>query len=189
MDNSAIIKTKSEKPQAWRIGLVIVTGFLSTMFAQTICPVFIYIALFPHIFEHMDSLAASNSVMSIILFGIKWLANGVVTMPCYALGQICSIACLLEIIFIIVGVASKKLENKCKMTQSVMVVMSVKVIMAYVCVLGEFLMGMLFLIFPDLNNMVSYQHWPMVCTITSLVMLFGAFIMTGIHLLLKFSKK
>lgn len=190
MDNPEIIKTKSDKPQAWRIGLVIVTGIFSTLFVQTICPAFIYIALFPHMFEYMAGMSVSSlSVISFIQFGFKWLANGVVALPCYGLGQICSTFCLLEIIFIIIGAVSKKTENKSKMTQSVMIVFLIKVILYYVCVLGEFLMGMLFLVFPELNNLVSYRHWPLVCSVTSLLMLFGGFILTGIYMLLKFSKK
>ena len=149
---------------------------------------FYFVPLYSHMYEVFPQIS-SNSVATVLSFLYKWLGNGLATIPCAAFGQVFSTAFLVEIILIIVGVSSKKRETKCKMTKAVMVVMLIKIIVSYICILGEFLLGMLFLIFPAMNDMVTYQHWPVLNSITALVMFFGAAVVTGVYLVLKFVKK
>ena len=175
------------KPQGWRTGLVIGTGIISIVYAQMVCPYALILPLFPHMYEYWITMP--DDISGILLFMTKWMTNSIATLPVYAIGQVYSITFLFEIIFMIVGSLSKKIETKRKMTKAILVTMLIKIILAYLFTALEFIIGMSFLIFPDMNNMVSYQHWPILCSVVALMMFFGAAVVTAIYLVLKLSKK
>ena len=187
MEENTNTQIENGKPQGWRIGLVIATGIISIIYAQMICPNIIIMPLFPHMYEYMASMPTDPK--GIIIFMGEWMANSIATIPSYIVGQVYSITFFVEIILMIVGASSKNIETKRKMTKSIMVAMVIKIILAYLFTLGEFVTGMLFLIFPRMNNIVSYQHWPILCTIEAVVMLLGAAAVTAVYFVLKLSKK
>lgn len=187
MEETKNTQIGNEKKQGWRTGLVIGAGIVSIVYAQMICPYAYIVPLLPHMYEYWDTMP--NDIAGILLFMTKWMTNSIATLPCYAIGQVYSITFLFEIIFMIVGACSKKTEKKGKMTKAILVTMLIKIILAYLFTALEFIIGMSFLIFPDMNNMVSYQHWPLLCSIVALMMFFGATTVTVIYLVLKLSKK
>ena len=112
MEDTKNTQIEKEKSQGWRTGLFIGTGIISIVYAQAICPFVIILPLYQHMYEYWVTMP--KDLADIPLFMAKWMSNNIATIPCYAIGQVYSISFLIEIIFMIVGLASKKSETKRK---------------------------------------------------------------------------
>ena len=184
MEDTERMQIGNEKNHGLRIGLVIAAGIISTLQAYIVCPASFIIPLIPHMFEYVSGIPADVDT-DILLYMMKWGTNGFATLPCSFVSQIYSTAFLLEIIFLVLGSIKKEPKFKSKINKAIMITMLVKIILAYLLTALEFVTGMLFLIFPVINNLVSYQHWAILCSIEALLMFLGAAVLTIVFFVYK----